>query len=224
MNPDSGRRSAGRRPARDNCRRAGSTAARYALRFLAENLRFAIEAILRRAEARTLLRGLRRRPGNGGGDDAGGCQREQQFGLQHRGILLLIGCVTINHIASLHEQKLQVTARHASPYLKRMSTRFDAIPNRRAIIDRRAVADALAALPGEDRVLLRRQTVPILKAALDAGRVEIERRLIEHPSRGLESAGAQAFLTDQLLRLIYDFTVQRLYPGRQPDRAASGSR
>jgi [protein-PII] uridylyltransferase len=93
-----------------------------------------------------------------------------------------------------------------------MSGRFDTLPNRRAIIDRRTVAEALMALPGDDRIALRGTAVPILKAALDAGRVEIERRLIEHPSRGLESAAAQAFLTDQLLRLIADFTSQRLYP------------
>jgi len=93
-----------------------------------------------------------------------------------------------------------------------MSGRFDALPNRRAIIDRRAVADALAAIEGSDKVDLRRKSVPVLKAALETGRIEIERRLIEHPSRGLESAASQAFLTDQLLRLSYDFIVQRLYP------------
>ncbi|MFC3579671.1 [protein-PII] uridylyltransferase [Sphingomonas hylomeconis] len=93
-----------------------------------------------------------------------------------------------------------------------MHNRFDTLPQRRAIIDRGRIAEQLAAIDGEDRVALRRAAVPILKAALDAGRVEIERRLIEHPSRGLESAASQAFLTDRLLRLIYDFTLERLYP------------
>ncbi|MEN2785941.1 [protein-PII] uridylyltransferase [Sphingomonas qilianensis] len=93
-----------------------------------------------------------------------------------------------------------------------MHNRFDTLPQRRAIIDRGRIAEQLAAIEGDDRVLLRRATVPILKAALEAGRVEIERRLIEHPSRGLESAAAQAYLTDRLLMLIQDFTLQRLYP------------
>ncbi|MEG3087903.1 [protein-PII] uridylyltransferase [Sphingomonas sp. PB4P5] len=93
-----------------------------------------------------------------------------------------------------------------------MHNRFDSLPQRRAIIDRPRIAEQLAALEGDDRVALRRATVPILKAALDAGRVEIERRLIEHPSRGLESAAGQAYLTDRLLRLIQDFTLERLYP------------
>ncbi|QNA82716.1 [protein-PII] uridylyltransferase [Sphingomonas sp. So64.6b] len=93
-----------------------------------------------------------------------------------------------------------------------MTGRFDSLPQRRAIIDRRALADTLAALKGDDKVALRRAAAMQLKAALDAGRAEIARRLVEHPSRGLEAAAAQAFLTDQLLRLLYDFTVTRLYP------------
>ncbi|WP_261300237.1 [protein-PII] uridylyltransferase [Sphingomonas alpina] len=93
-----------------------------------------------------------------------------------------------------------------------MTGRFDSLPQRRAIIDRRVLADTLAALEGDDKVALRRAAAVQLKAALDAGRAEIARRLVEHPSRGLEAAAAQAFLTDQLLRLLYDFTVTRLYP------------
>jgi len=100
-----------------------------------------------------------------------------------------------------------------------MSSRFDSLPNRRAIIDRRSIADALAALEGSDRAKLRQAATPLLKAALDAGRAEIERRLIEHPSRGLEIAGSQAFLIDQILRLLYDFTTQRLYPLSNPTAA-----
>ncbi|MES2055398.1 MAG: [protein-PII] uridylyltransferase [Pseudomonadota bacterium] len=93
-----------------------------------------------------------------------------------------------------------------------MTGRFDSLPQRRAIIDRRVLADTLAALEGDDKVALRRAASVQLKAALDAGRAEIARRLVDHPSRGLEAAAAQAFLTDQLLRLLYDFTVTRLYP------------
>jgi [protein-PII] uridylyltransferase len=96
-----------------------------------------------------------------------------------------------------------------------MPSRFDSLPHRRAIIDRRRLADALAALDGEG-AKLRQAATALLKTALIDGRAEIERRLIEHPSRGLEVAASQAFLIDQILRLLYDFTVQRLYPNSNP--------
>jgi [protein-PII] uridylyltransferase len=111
-----------------------------------------------------------------------------------------------------------VDAGAPTPYLQSMVSRFESVPQRRAIIDRRGLSDALAALEG-DKAALRAQATALLKAALDAGRAEIGRRLVEHPSRGLEIAAAQAFLTDQLLRLLYDFTVQRLYPNGNPTAA-----
>jgi [protein-PII] uridylyltransferase len=100
-----------------------------------------------------------------------------------------------------------------------MSSRFASLPHRRAIIDRRALAETLAAIDGSDRGKLRQAATMTLKAALTAGRAEIEARLIAHPSRGLEIAASQAFLIDQILRLLYDFTVQRLYPLSNPTAA-----
>jgi [protein-PII] uridylyltransferase len=99
-----------------------------------------------------------------------------------------------------------------------MPSRFDHLPHRRAIIDRRTLADALAALEGSDTATLRRAATGQLKAALDGGRAEIATRLIEHPSRGLEAAAGQAFLIDQILRLLFDFTTQRLH--RNSNRTA----
>jgi [protein-PII] uridylyltransferase len=99
-----------------------------------------------------------------------------------------------------------------------MPGRFDSVPHRRAIIDRRAVAETLAALEGEGAAL-RKAATGVLKAAFDAGQAEIARRLVEHPSRGLEMAAAGAFLADQLLRLLWDFTVLRLYPNANPTGA-----
>ena len=96
-----------------------------------------------------------------------------------------------------------------------MSERFDQIPNRRALIDRRALAECLSALPG-DGTALRQASARLLKPALDEGRAEIARRLIEHPSAGNAAAAAQAFLTDQILRLGYDFATQRLHPLSNP--------
>jgi len=95
-------------------------------------------------------------------------------------------------------------------------SRFDSVPHRRAIIDRRALAEALAGLEAKDQATLRQASARVLKAALDAGRAEIEHRLMEHPGRGLENAAAGAFLTDQLLRLLWDFTVERLHRNPNP--------
>lgn len=99
-----------------------------------------------------------------------------------------------------------------------MASRFDSLPSRRAIVDRRAVADDLAALEGEGAGL-RAAMVATLRRVLDAGRAEIAGRLAEHPSRGIEAASGQAFLIDQLIRLIFDFTTQRLYPINNPTAA-----
>ncbi len=97
-----------------------------------------------------------------------------------------------------------------------MTQRFDQVSNRRAIIDRRALGDALTALEGRDETKLRNAATALLKPALEAGRAEIARRIIAQPTNGRDAASAQAFLTDQLLRLIYDFTSQRLYPLNNP--------
>ncbi|WP_294330537.1 [protein-PII] uridylyltransferase [uncultured Sphingomonas sp.] len=100
-----------------------------------------------------------------------------------------------------------------------MPSRFASVPHRRALIDRRAVAERLAALEARDTAALRQAGATALKAALDAGQAEIARRLAEHPSRGLEAAAAGAFLTDQILRLLWDFTVERLHPNANPTTA-----
>jgi [protein-PII] uridylyltransferase len=100
-----------------------------------------------------------------------------------------------------------------------MSARFDSVPHRRAIVDRRALADELAAITAPDTMRLRQAGALRLMAALEAGRAEIARRLAEHPARGHESAASGAFLMDQLLRVLWDFTVTRLYPNSNPSAA-----
>ena len=99
-----------------------------------------------------------------------------------------------------------------------MASRFDSLPHRRQLIDRKALAAELRALPGEGATL-RRAIAARLKAALEAGRGAIDRRLLEHPSRGLEAANAQAFLMDQLIGLLWDETVTRLFPNNNPTNA-----
>lgn len=95
-----------------------------------------------------------------------------------------------------------------------MADRFASLADRRAIIDRRAIADVLDELGTSGRSLAdkRAALAVILRAALDGGRAEIARRLEMHPSRGRETCQAQAFLIDQIIRLLHDFTIQHLYP------------
>ena len=99
-----------------------------------------------------------------------------------------------------------------------MAGRFDHLPNRRALIDRRVLAEALAALPGHGTDL-RKAATATLKKALDDGRAEVARRLAANPSRGLEAANAQAYVVDQVLVALADFTTQRLYPLSNPTAA-----
>jgi [protein-PII] uridylyltransferase len=96
-----------------------------------------------------------------------------------------------------------------------MGVRPAAISNRRAIVDRRSLADRIADLTGSDSDR-RGAATDLLKAALASGRAEIARRLEDKPWQGTETATAYAFLTDQILRLIHDFTVGQLFPLSNP--------
>jgi [protein-PII] uridylyltransferase len=91
-----------------------------------------------------------------------------------------------------------------------MPTRFASVPDKRAIVDRRAVADALRAAPDG--------AAAILKQALAAGRAEIGRRLDDQPYAGSETASAYAFLTDQIVRLAWDHEAAALPPPSRGDR------
>jgi [protein-PII] uridylyltransferase len=87
------------------------------------------------------------------------------------------------------------------------------IANQRGVIDRRALAAAIAELVEQNGpAKARPQIVELLRGALTSGRVEIDRRLLEKPSAGHMSAEAQAFLVDQLVRLIHDHVVGDVYP------------
>ena len=85
----------------------------------------------------------------------------------------------------------------------------------RAIIDRRAIGDRLHAVRPSKRASA--DVTSILREALEDGRAEIVRRLTEEPGNGRAAAQATAYLHGQLVRLIYDFTVERLAePLREP--------
>jgi len=86
------------------------------------------------------------------------------------------------------------------------------IAQQRAIIDRRALADRIVALVGErGGAGARLAVVELLRGALADGRAEIARRLAAKPSAGHDCAEAQAFLIDQLVRLIHDHVVGDVY-------------
>jgi len=86
------------------------------------------------------------------------------------------------------------------------------IPNQRAIINRRVLGEAIAELveqTGADKA--RPKVVELLRASLEQGRAEIARRLHAKPTAGHDCAEAQAFLVDQLIRVIYDHVVSNVY-------------
>ncbi len=101
-----------------------------------------------------------------------------------------------------------------------MSSLYDHVPNRRAIIDRRQatarVQEAIADAPAEERRLA---VAMALRKMLDDGRAEIRRRIRANPGRGMELAAAQSFLIDQILRMAFDATTQQLYRLDNPSTA-----
>src|SRR3954470_21946190 len=82
------------------------------------------------------------------------------------------------------------------------------VENRRAIIDRRALADRIGGLRASKK--LNGEAAAILRGALEYGRAEIAKRLTEVPGNGRAAAQATAFLHDQLVRLAYDFVSERV--------------
>ncbi|WP_174297637.1 [protein-PII] uridylyltransferase [Sphingomonas bacterium] len=93
---------------------------------------------------------------------------------------------------------------------------FSTLIDRDAIVDPVVLAARLSALPDADPEPLRRAATLILKEALAHGRAEVERRLLVHPSRGLDAAAAQAWLVDQLLMQLAQLATTRLYPRPNP--------
>lgn len=87
------------------------------------------------------------------------------------------------------------------------------IANQRAIIDRRALADDIAAIVAEQGDKARASVVELLRDSLARGREELARRLLAKPSHGTDSAQAQAFLIDQVIRVIHDHVVRHVHGG-----------
>ncbi len=94
------------------------------------------------------------------------------------------------------------------------------IPSPRAVIDRRTVTTRIAALVEEHGpAKARKEIVPLLREVLAQGREEIACRLVTRPSAGHEVAEAQAFLVDQILRIIHDHVITHVHPAQNRSQA-----
>lgn len=92
------------------------------------------------------------------------------------------------------------------------------IPNRRAIINRKALLDELSEQLrwGVTTPRGRANALQIFKAALYRGVNEVRRRFEQEAASGTEVVQANAFLVDQLVRAIYDFATTHVYPPDDP--------
>src|SRR5471032_896899 len=106
-----------------------------------------------------------------------------------------------------------------------MATPYDHIPDRRAIIRRRALEESLAQLVEDlptGNEPPRPKVLALLRDALAAGRAEIRRRF-EAPgplrNDGPVVLSSTSFLMDQLVRVIFDFAEGRVFPAANPSAA-----
>jgi len=93
------------------------------------------------------------------------------------------------------------------------------VPNQRAILDRRALAERIVTLAQEQGQSARPAILEALREALDNGREELARRLSDRPSAGYECVHGHSFLIDQLVRVIHDYVVEFVHPA--PNRTAA---
>ncbi len=88
--------------------------------------------------------------------------------------------------------------------------------HRRAIINRKELDRSLSELPRDLTKIKRRQAVlEIMKDVLASGRAEVKRRF-DAGCGGPAAARGLSYLIDQMIRLIYDDTTERLYPASNP--------
>ena len=95
------------------------------------------------------------------------------------------------------------------------------LANQRRIVDRRELVEQLDAVAENagDPSAVRASVLNVLKAALEAGRLEVRRRFDREADtalRGHQCVQAHCFLVDQIVRVIYDFAYERVYPVANP--------
>ncbi len=94
-----------------------------------------------------------------------------------------------------------------------MASSPESIAKQREIIDRKHLAGVIDDIVGDrDTPTQRSRVLEQLQLALADGRAEIDRRLRQSPSQGYRAATEQAFLIDQIVRLIYDYVTTHAYP------------
>ena len=92
------------------------------------------------------------------------------------------------------------------------------IPNQRALIDRRLLAERLDSIAWDGNVKSPETRARVLAAAaeaLKAGRAEVRHRL-DTGTHGLAAAHATSFVVDQIIRCLHDYTVRYVYRATNP--------
>ena len=91
----------------------------------------------------------------------------------------------------------------------------------RAIVDRRALLARLEAIYAADLAegVKRAQVLAAAKAALDGGRAEVRRRF-EAGAGGNATVKANCYLADQLIRVLYDYVTEKVYPLANPSASS----
>jgi [protein-PII] uridylyltransferase len=92
---------------------------------------------------------------------------------------------------------------------------LSAITRQREIIDRRALTGALSELVADGATPDRAEVVALLRQALSRGRTEIRARF-EAGGSATHCISEQCFLVDQLIRVLFDFVVEHVYPAANP--------
>jgi len=99
-----------------------------------------------------------------------------------------------------------------------MTSTTDTVTGKRSIINRQALIDQVDALAEEhapDSPALRQALLAALKQTLKDGQAEVRARL-EAGASGNQVVKANAFLVDQMIRVLYDFTTKRIYQLTNP--------
>jgi [protein-PII] uridylyltransferase len=92
------------------------------------------------------------------------------------------------------------------------------VTRQRDIIDRKALYARLVEMAEWSGINSRNRNdvLNIFKEALACGNAEIRRRFEGERAKGMETIQAQAFLVDQLIRILYDTAVTYVYPVANP--------
>lgn len=88
----------------------------------------------------------------------------------------------------------------------------------RELIDRKTLTeqlDSLVEVTGYSQKI-QKDVLKLFKAALKEGNEEVQRRFENREANGILTVHAQAFLMDQLIRSLHDFTVTHVFPMHAP--------